>query len=143
EGNVLELIAIEQITPFRGKPMSVRIEHAVRIEPMPRVPFFGEMIDERPPVRDARALALDQMRKIVVLLQPLAGLVQNLAQLTPQRSVLNAPDLAREIDLAVPDFQRGELGQTADERSVGFGGGGCDGARAFVGKSRQRRYRDA
>ena len=90
--------------------MSVRIEHAVCIEPMPRVPFFGEMIDERPPVRDARALALDQMRKIVVLLQPLPGLVQNLVQLTPQRGVLNAPDLPRQIDLAVPDFQRGELG---------------------------------
>src|SRR6516225_5001923 len=61
-----------------------------------------------------------QMRKIVVLFQVSLCLGDDRGELSPQRWSLDALDFTIEIDLAVPDFERRESGETADMDAVGF-----------------------
>ena len=46
------------------------------------------------------------------------------AQLAPQRAIADVLDLARELDPAVPDFQRRKLGQAANTGAVFLDRGG-------------------
>ena len=124
EGDVLERIAFEQTKPLRRQPVPVQGEHALGVDPMPRVASLAEMVDARRPVLDARLLALHQVREVVVLFDAVGGLGEDVVELTPQRAVVDVLDFLRQLDLAVPVFQRRHLGERAHAGAVGFDGRG-------------------
>jgi len=102
------------------------------------------MIDQRRLVRDAQLLTLYEMRKIVVLFEPLARLGEDGVQLLPQLAILDVFDFARELDPVVPSLQRRLLGERAYSGAIrldGMGGGcPCPPRRKISG---ERRHGDA
>src|SRR5262249_61929536 len=94
----------------------------------------AEMINERRPVLDAWLCTSDQMREIVVLLDMPARLGEDAAQPAAKGAVADALDLAFELDPAVPDFQRRQLGEVAHVTAVGADRASGNWARPLVRK---------
>ena len=85
-----------------------------------------------------------EMREVVILFESFTRLGENGMELSPQRAVLDIFDFAPQLDPAVPDFQRRELGKGAHAGAVGFDGRGRGRACPLVRKLRcQRGHRDA
>jgi hypothetical protein len=119
-------------------------KHALGVDAVPRVALSREMVDQRRLVYDARLLARDEMREVVILFEPFARLGENGMELSPQRAVLDIFYFAPQLDPAMPDFQWRQLGKGAHTGAVGFNGRGCGGACPLVRKLRcQRGHCDA
>src|SRR5262249_754155 len=112
EGYVTERVAIEQAQPLRRKTLLVGGKHALGIDAVPRVAFSREMVDQRRLVHDPRLLARDQMREVVILFEPFIRLCEDGMELSPERAVLDIFDFAPQLNPAVPDFQRRQLGKS-------------------------------
>ena len=95
-------------------------ENAPFIDAMPCVAASREMINERRPVYDPRLFALHQVREVVVLFEMSGHLGNDGGKRLSQRAVIDALDFPREIDLAVPDFQRRQFGENAHAAAVCF-----------------------
>ena len=78
------------------------------------------MINQRRAIFDARLFTLHQVREIIVLFEVSGGLRHDGGKLLPERAVLDALDLPRQVDPAVPDFQRRQLGENLHSAAVGF-----------------------
>ena len=114
----------------------------MRIDALARIGLSVEVIDGRPLVGDL--VALGEVRKVVVALERSPGLVEDRLQAAPERRVLEAPDLARKLDPAVPDFERRQLGEAAHVQAIGLDGRGRRGPRALGGEfGVERGHRDA
>src|SRR5262249_14006493 len=66
EGNVLERVSIDEKMPVGRQAARIGVERTFGVEMVTAIALGGEMIDERRPILDARLLALDQMREVVV-----------------------------------------------------------------------------
>src|SRR5262249_46944063 len=138
EGDVLEHISIEETKPVRRQAALISGERALGIEVVAGVPLAREMIDERRPVLDARRLALYQMGKVVILCEVVASFGEDASQLTPERTMLDELDLGRELDFAVPDFQRRTLCQAAHPAAIRLDRGRCDRPRPLFREVRRQ-----
>src|SRR5262245_55777032 len=138
EGDVLERISIDEAKPIRRQPAFIGGERALGVDVMAGVALDGEMIDQRWPIRDARLLALHQTREVIVFREMVACLGEDTLQLAPERGMLDALDLARELDLAVPDFQWGKLCQVPHPAAIGLDRSRRDRAGAFFREVRRQ-----
>ena len=142
EGRVPEHVAVEQAQPFRREPLAVGREHLLRVDALAWIGLAVEVIDGGALVGDL--VALDEVREVVVALRRLAGLGDDRLQAAPQRGILDVPDLAFELDPAVPDLQRRQPGEDAHAQAIGLDGRRRGGARALRTKlGVERRDRDA
>src|SRR6516165_9633928 len=106
EGYVTQRVPIEQAQPLRRETLLVGGKHALGIDAVPRVALSREMVDQRRLVHDARLLARDQMREVVILFEPFIRLGEDGMELSPEHAVLDILDFAPQLDPAVPDFKR-------------------------------------
>src|SRR6516164_452028 len=106
EGYVTERVSIEQAQALRRKALLVGGKHALGVDAVPRIALSREMVDQRRLVHDARLLAADQMREVVILFEPFARLGEDGMELSPEHAVLDILDFAPQLDPAVPDFKR-------------------------------------
>src|SRR5262249_43093073 len=123
EGDVLEFVSVDKEKPVGRQAFFISVEHAPGIEAIAGVALPSEMIDEGRPIRDARLIAFDQTREIIVLGEMLARLGENTLELTPEFAVVYSIDLLRQVDHAVPGLQRRKLCQAADTNAIGLDGG--------------------
>ncbi len=144
EGHVLERIAIDQAKMLGREPLLIGGEHLLGVDAFARIFLRREVIDQRRPVLDMRLLARDEVRKIVVLLELSFRLGEDRIEPASQRAIRDAPDLVHQVDSAVPDLERRELGERAHPGPVGFHRYRGSRARAFLGiASRQPSDRHA
>jgi hypothetical protein len=106
------------VKPVRLEATLISFEGTLGIEVVARIALGREMIDQRWSVLDAGLFAFDQMGKIVIVGESVARLSENGLQFAAQRAMFDTLDLADELDPAVPDFQRGELGQAAHVSAI-------------------------
>src|SRR5262245_24377312 len=106
EGYVTEGVAIEQAQPLRRETLLVGGKHALGVDAVRRVALSSEMVDQRRLVDDARLLAPDQMREVVILFEPFTRLGEDGMELSPKHAVLDIFDFAPQLDPAVPNFKR-------------------------------------
>ena len=107
ERDVLERVSLDETTPLRCETLLIGRKHAPLIYSMLRiVALSGEMINERRSVVDPRLVVLHQVREIVVLLQMFDRLGNDGGKLLSEGAVLNALDFSRQINPAVPNFER-------------------------------------
>src|SRR5215468_3440670 len=120
ERDILERISIDETKPVGRQAARVGVEGAPGVDMVAGVALGREVIDKRRPVGDARLLSLDEMGKVVVFRQVVAGPGENTSEFAPERAMLDPLDLASEIDFAVPDFHRRKLRQVAHAAAVCF-----------------------
>src|SRR5262249_28055379 len=106
EGYVTQRVPIEQAQPLRRETLLVGGKHALGVDAVPRVALSREMVDQRRLVDDARLLAPDQMREVVILFEPFTRLGDDGMDVSPKHAVLDIFDFAPQLDPAVPNFKR-------------------------------------
>src|SRR6516165_11431045 len=83
KGYITERVPIEQAQPLRRETLLVRGKHALGVDAVPHVALSREMVDQRRLVHDARLLARDQMRGVVIFFQPFSRPCEDGMELLP------------------------------------------------------------
>ncbi len=129
EHEISQGIAVEQMAHRRRQHVAIGREVGFGVETPGRVRVRRKMENARRLVVDERRARCGEMGEIVVAVQTLAARPGDQRRdLVAQRGVAEFPRLAFEVDPAVPDFERRQIGKTIHALAIGARGRGSQSA---------------